>query len=76
MGADRAVLAFLVDAYDEEELEGGDVRTVLHFNPVIAPFKAAVLCLSKKLSEKSLEVYNMLKKDFNVDYDVAGIIVK
>lgn len=76
VGADRAVLAFLVDAYDEEELEGGDVRTVMHFHPAIAPFKAAILPLSKKLSEKALDVYNMLKKDFNVDYDDAGSIGK
>ncbi|WP_406541910.1 glycine--tRNA ligase [Clostridium ljungdahlii] len=76
VGADRAVLAFLVDAYDEEELEGGDVRTVLHFHPAIAPFKAAILPLSKKLSEKALEVYNILRKDFNVEYDDAGSIGK
>ena len=76
VGADRAVLAFLVDAYDEEELEGGDVRTVMHFHPAIAPFKVAILPLSKKLSEKALDVYNMLKKDFNVDYDDAGSIGK
>ncbi|WP_333860215.1 glycine--tRNA ligase [Clostridium sp.] len=76
VGADRAVLAFLVDAYDEEELEGGDVRTVMHFHPAVAPFKVAILPLSKKLSEKALDVYNMLKKDFNVDYDDAGSIGK
>ncbi|WP_368489126.1 glycine--tRNA ligase [Clostridium sp. BJN0013] len=76
VGADRAVLAFLVDAYDEEELEGGDLRTVLHFHPAISPFKAAILPLSKKLSEKALKVYNILKKDFNVDYDDAGSIGK
>jgi len=76
LGADRVTLAFLVDAYDEEELEGGDVRTVLHFHPALAPFKAAVLPLTKKLSEKSLEVYNMLSKYFNVDYDEAGSIGK
>ncbi|WP_461613846.1 glycine--tRNA ligase [Clostridium sp. Marseille-QA1073] len=76
LGADRVALAFLVNAYDEEELEGGDVRTVLHLHPSLAPFKAAVLPLSKKLSEKSLEVYSILAKKFNVDYDEAGSIGK
>ena len=76
LGADRVALAFLVNAYDEEELEGGDVRTVLHLHPALAPFKAAILPLSKKLSEKSLEVFDMLSKKFNVDYDEAGSIGK
>ncbi|WP_446898040.1 glycine--tRNA ligase [Clostridium sp. LBM24168] len=76
VGADRAVLAFLVDAYDEEELEGGDIRTVMHFHPAIAPFKAAVLPLSKKLSEHALKVYDLLREEFNVDYDEAGSIGK
>ncbi|WP_434298144.1 glycine--tRNA ligase [Clostridium sporogenes] len=76
LGADRVVLAFLVDAYDEEELEGGDVRNVLHLHPALAPFKAAVLPLSKKLSDKSQEVYSMLSKRFNIDYDEAGSIGK
>lgn len=76
LGADRVTLAFLVDAYDEEELEGGDIRTVLHFHPAIAPFKAAILPLSKKLSDKALEVHERLSKKFNVDYDEAGSIGK
>jgi len=76
LGADRVTLAFLADAYDEEELENGDVRTVLRFHPALAPFKAAVLPLSKKLSEKSQEVYAKLAKSFNVDYDEAGSIGK
>ena len=76
LGADRVALAFLVNAYDEEELEGGDVRTVLHLHPALAPFKAAILPLSKKLSEKSLEVFDMLSKKFNIDYDEAGSIGK
>jgi len=76
LGADRVVLAFLVNAYDEEELKGGEVRTVLHLHPALAPFKAAILPLSKKLSEKSLEVFAMLSKKFNVDYDEAGSIGK
>ncbi|MTK13476.1 MAG: glycine--tRNA ligase [Clostridiaceae bacterium] len=76
VGADRVVLAFLVDAYDEEELEDGDVRAVLHLHPAIAPFKAAILPLTKKLSEKSSELYSKLQKEFNVDYDEAGSIGK
>jgi glycyl-tRNA synthetase len=76
LGADRVALAFLVNAYDEEELEGGDVRTVLHLHPALAPFKAAILPLSKKLSDKALEVYAKLSRKFNVDYDEAGSIGK
>lgn len=77
LGADRVALAFLVEAYDEEELDGGkDVRTVLHFHPALAPFKAAVLPLSKKLSDKAGEVYAMLIKNFPVDYDETGSIGK
>ena len=76
LGADRVVLAFLCSAYDEEELEGGDTRTVLHFHPALAPFKAAVLPLSKKLGPKATEIYHMLQKDFMVDYDEAGSIGK
>ena len=76
LGADRVTLAFLCSAYDEEEVGEGDVRTVLHFHPAIAPVKAAVLPLSKKLSEKATEVYHMLSKNFNVEYDEAGSIGK
>ena len=76
LGADRVALAFLVDAYDEEELEGGDVRTVMHLHPALAPYKAAVLPLSKKLSDKADEVYSMLAKKFNVEYDETGSIGK
>ena len=76
LGADRVALAFLVDAYDEEELEGGDVRTVMHLHPALAPYKAAVLPLSKKLSEKADEVYSMLAKNFNIEYDETGSIGK
>ena len=76
LGADRVALAFLVDAYDEEELEGGDVRTVMHLHPALAPYKAAVLPLSKKLSDKADEVYSMLAKNFNVEYDETGSIGK
>ena len=76
LGADRVALAFLVDAYDEEELEGGDVRTVMHLHPALAPYKAAILPLSKKLSEKALDVYANLSKKFNLEYDEAGSIGK
>ena len=76
LGADRVALAFLVDAYDEEELAEGDVRVVLHLHPALAPVKAAVLPLSKKLSDKALELYDELAKEFNVDFDETGSIGK
>ena len=78
LGADRVALAFLVDAYDEEviDAEKNDVRTVLHLHPFLAPFKAAVLPLSKKLSEGAEKVFDDLTKYFNVDYDEAGSIGK
>ena len=76
LGADRVLLAFLCDAYDEETDEKGDVRTVMHFHPALAPFKAAVLPLSKKLSEKATEIYSELSKDFMIDCDDAGSIGK
>ena len=76
LGADRVTLAFLIDAYEEQQLEGGDSRTVLHFHPAIAPFKAAIFPLSKKISEGALKVYEELSKHFNVDFDEAGSIGK
>ncbi len=76
LGADRVTLAFLVDAYDEEALEGGDVRTVLRLHPALAPIKAAVLPLSKKLSEGAGELYEALSKKFMCEYDEAGSIGK
>ncbi len=76
LGADRVALAFLVEAYDEETIGEGDTRVVMHFHPALAPFKAAVLPLSKKLSEKAMEVHQMLSKYFMVDYDEAGSIGK
>ena len=78
LGADRVALAFLVDAYDEEviDAEKNDVRVVLHLHPTLAPFKAAVLPLSKKLSDKAGEVFESLSKSFMVDYDDAGSIGK
>ena len=76
LGADRVVLAFLCNAYEEEEIAEGDIRTVLHLHPALAPYKVAVLPLSKKLSEKANEVYDMLSKKFMCDYDEAGSIGK
>ena len=76
LGADRVVLAFLCNAYDEEEIAEGDVRTVLHLHPALAPYKVAVLPLSKKLSEKAEEVYSKLSENFMCDYDEAGSIGK
>ena len=77
LGADRVLLAFLCDAYDEEELEGGDVRTVLHLHPALAPVKAAVLPLQKnKLGDKAKEIYAQLAKYFAVEYDETGNIGK
>ena len=76
LGADRVALALLVAAYDEEEIAEGDVRTVLRLHPTLAPYKACVLPLSKKLSDKALEVYDMLSKDFMCEYDEAGSIGK
>ncbi len=76
LGADRSVLAFLVDAYDEEEIAEGDVRTVLRLHPALAPFKCCVLPLSKKLNDKAQEIWTELSKDFMVDFDDAGSIGK
>ena len=78
LGADRVVLAFLCDAYDEEvvDAEKNDTRVVLHLHPALAPFKACVLPLSKKLSEEATALYQELSDHFMVDYDEAGSIGK
>ena len=78
LGADRVALAFLIDAYDEEvvDAEKNDTRVVLHLHPALAPYKVAVLPLSKKLSDKAAEVFRSLTKDFMVDFDEAGSIGK
>ena len=81
LGADRVTLAFLVEAYDEEVVGqdkngNDDVRVVMHFHPALAPFKAAVLPLSKKLTPAAEELYHELQKDFMVDFDDAGSIGK
>ena len=76
LGADRVTLAFLCDAYDEEVLEGGDTRVVMRLHPALAPFKAAILPLSKKLSEPAEKIQAELAKHFMVDFDSAGAIGK
>ena len=76
VGADRVTLAFLCNAYEEQELGEGDTRIVLHLHPALAPYKAAILPLSKKLNDKADEVFQTLAKAFPVDYDDAGSIGK
>ncbi len=76
LGADRVTLAFLIDAYDEEELPDGTTRSVMRFHPALAPFKAAVLPLTKKLSEPATALYQKLAKRYMVDYDETGSIGK
>ena len=76
LGAARVTLAFLCSAYDEEELEGGDTRTVLHFHPAIAPVKIGILPLSKKLNEGAEKIYAELSKEYNCEFDDRGNIGK
>ncbi|MCQ2742376.1 MAG: glycine--tRNA ligase [Bacilli bacterium] len=76
MGLDRLVLMTLVDSYDEETLEGGDTRVVMHLAPAVAPYKVAVLPLSKKLGDKAMEVVNILNKYLSVTYDESQSIGK
>ena len=76
IGGDRLMLAVLTEAYDEETLEGGDTRVVMHFHPAIAAYKAAVLPLQKNLGEKAREIYRRLTKSFMCTYDEAGSIGK
>ena len=77
LGADRVALAFLCDAYEEQELEGGDSRVVLHLHPALAPYKAAILPLQKnKLGELATSVYEKLSKSFMIEYDETGSIGK
>jgi len=76
LGADRVTLAFLCAAYDEEELEGGDKRTVMHFHPALAPVKIAVLPLSKKLNEGAEKVFDMLLDKYYCEFDDRGSIGK
>ena len=76
LGVERLFLAVITEAYDEEQLEDGTTRTVMHFHPYLAPVKAAVLPLSKKLADKAGEIADELSKYFCVDYDDAGAIGK
>jgi glycyl-tRNA synthetase len=77
LGADRVTLAFLCEAYDEETLENGEVREIMHFHPTLAPYKVAILPLMKKYhQDKANEIYKMLSKYFMVSYDEAGNIGK
>ncbi len=78
LGADRVALAFLIDAYDEEVIDESknDVRTVLRLHPALAPYKCAILPLSKKLGAKAQEIYNQLSGSFMCEYDDAGSIGK
>jgi glycyl-tRNA synthetase len=76
LGADRVALALLCEAYDEEEVGEGDVRTVLRFHPALAPVKVAVLPLSKKLGDEAFKIYEKLLKRFNCEYDETGSIGK
>ncbi len=76
VGVDRVMLAFLVDAYEEEVIDEKDTRVVLKLHPALAPFKAAVLPLTKKLKDQTLELYEKLSANYVVDYDEAGSIGK
>lgn len=76
IGVDRLLLAVFADAYEEQTLSDGDVRTVLHFHPALAPYQAAVFPLSKKLAEPAQALYRELTQSFTVDYDDSGSIGK
>jgi len=76
VGLDRLMLALFVDAFDEEQLEDGDLREVMRFHPAIAPYKVAVMPLMKKINEGALELFDQLSQKFSVDYDEAGSIGK
>ena len=76
VGADRLFLSVLCDSYEEEILEDGETRVVMKLHPSVAPFKVAILPLTKKQSDKETEIYSQLAKCFNCEYDVAGQIGK
>ena len=76
VGVDRVTLALLVDAYNEEKLDDNTERVVLKLHPALAPYKAAIFPLTKKLKEPTLELYNRLVKCYNIEYDEAGSIGK
>lgn len=76
VGVERLMLMFLCDSYDEEALDGGDIRIVMHLHPALAPYKACILPLNKQLGPKAMEIWQMLVSDFSVDYDESGSIGK
>ena len=76
VGVERLLLTFLCDSYKEEELENGDIRKVMKLHPALAPIKAAILPLSKKLNDEAMKVYNTLSQSFNVEFDDSGSIGK
>ena len=76
VGVDRLMLMFLCDSYEEEKIAEDDTRVVMHFHPALAPFKVAILPLSKKLSEPAMKLHNELSKSFMCDYDETGSIGK
>ncbi|MFV0520372.1 MAG: glycine--tRNA ligase [Lachnospirales bacterium] len=76
LGADRVTLAFLCEAYDEEVLEDGEIRNVMHFHPALAPIKVAVLPLVKKLNDEAEKIFEDISKLYNCEYDDAGAIGK
>ena len=76
LGADRVLLAFLCNAYEEEQVGENDTRVVLHFHPALAPVKVAILPLQKQLNEKAEEIYAELSKHFACDFDGSGSIGK
>jgi glycyl-tRNA synthetase len=79
LGVDRGMLAILLSAYEEQEIEGDEVRSVLHFKPAIAPVQVAVFPLLKnkpELVEKAHEVYQVLKKEFRCEFDDNGNVGK
>ena len=76
LGVDRVALAFLCDAYDEEQIDGKDTRVVFHLHPALSPFKAAILPLSKKLSDGAINIQKLISRHFMVDYDESGSIGK
>ncbi|MGX8680227.1 MAG: glycine--tRNA ligase [bacterium] len=76
VGADRLFLSVIADAYEEEKLENGDIRQVMHFHPALAPIKVAVLPLTKKQKDQAEALFNDLVKDFYCEFDAAGQIGK
>ncbi len=76
LGADRMALAVLCNAYEEEKIDENETRIVMHIHPALAPYKVAVLPLSKKLSDKANEIHNQISKEFMCDYDESGSIGK